>query len=297
MRRNPVDQHLAHLKARNLRPNTIIARRDHLRRLAHALDAELDETLLAATRDDLLEWQMSMSHLSPNYRSNATAHVRAFYRWAMQAELLDRDPSITLASVRTPQTLPRPIGEGDLDMAIRCAPDRVRCMLVLAAYEGLRACEIAGLIRQDVLDSGDPPVLFVTGKGGRQRVIPLSERSLMELRMHGLPARGFIFPRGDGQVGGNSPARVSQLCSQYLHEMGISDTLHSLRHRFGSQMYAVSSDLRMTQEVLGHATPSTTAGYVAWSSAAAAVAVTRLPGAALTASSDGIYPGDVRSSA
>lgn len=279
MRRDPISDHLAHLTLRNLRPTTLLARKAHLLRFAAALCIAPDETLLAVDREDLRLWQTSMSHLSPNYRSSATAHVRSFYRWALAAELIDRDPSVALVAVKISPGVPRPISEEDLRMAIDCAPPRLRCMLVLAAYEGLRACEIAGLLRPDVCDTADPPVLFVNGKGGRQRIVPLSERSLLELRSHGLPVRGFVFPRHDGSSGGNTPATISKLTNEYLHSMGINDTLHALRHRFGSQVYAVSTDLRMTQEVMGHASPSTTALYTAWSSAAAVAAVHALPGA------------------
>lgn len=297
MRIDPVTDHMEYLRLRNFRPRTLQARRDQLLRFARALCIEPDETLLAVTREDLMAWQQSMVHLSPNYRSTSASHLRAFYQWAVLTERIERDPSVGLVAVRLPPCTPRPIGEDDLHMAINCAPPRLRAMLVLAAYEGLRACEIAGLMRHDICDTADPPVLFVNGKGGRQRVVPLSERTLLELRAHGLPVRGFVFPRGDGQTGGNTASRVSRICNDYLRDMGITDVLHSLRHRFGTQVYRVSNDLRMTSEVMGHASPSTTAGYVAWSSAAAVAALAALPGADLSGLACDPYPGDVRSSA
>jgi site-specific recombinase XerD len=272
--------HLRHLQVRNLQPTTIRARRYQMLRVARFLKIDR-RALLDADRTDLEDWQQSMTHLSPRYRLAATTHVRGFYKWAAVAELINRDPSVTLARVKIPQSMPRPIGEDDLEVAINCAPDRLRLMLVLAAYAGMRVLEIANLTRGQVLDQADPPVLLVRGKGDRERVVPMSPRVLAEFRVHGLPARGLIFPRMDGQSGANSPQRISHLLNDYLHSLGINDTAHSLRHRFGTQCYRVSVDLRMTQAVMGHSSPATTSGYVAWSSAAAVLAVQALPGASM----------------
>lgn len=285
--RDPLGAHLKHLAVQNMRDRTITSRRDQLRRFARTLDIDTDSTLLCVTPEDLEGWQQSMVGLSARYRQTATAHVRSFYRWAARVELIDRDPSVRMTSVRVPASLPRPIGEDDLSMAIDCAPDRLRPMLVLAAYAGLRAMEIAGLMRDQVHDHADPPVLHITGKGGRERIVPMSERVVLELRAHSLPSRGFVFPRHDGSGGQNSPARISHLLNEYLHDMGVPDTLHALRHRFGSQMYQASRDLRVTQELMGHASPTTTAGYVAWSSVAAVIAVEALPGARVEEPSNG----------
>lgn len=277
---DPVAAHLAHLRLRNLSPASIDQRRYALGRLARFLHCDPPE-LLAATACDLDRWQHSLIHLSPRHRSTSAVHVRQFFRWAQHNQLVREDPSIVLVSVKVPRGLPRPIGEDDLTMAISCAPDRLRPMLLLAAYSGLRAAEIAGLLREQVRDAADPPVLHVIGKGGHERIVPLSDLVLMELQAHGMPSRGFVFPRQDGQPGQNAPGRVSAMCNRYLHGLGITETLHSLRHRFGTRIYAVSLDLRMAQETMGHRSPATTAGYVAWSNQAAVDAVRRLASGAV----------------
>jgi site-specific recombinase XerC len=58
---------------------------------------------------------------------------------------------------------------------------------------------------------------------------------------------------------------VSQIVNNWLHAHGIDHTLHTARHYFGTKVYAASSDLRLTQELMGHSNPGTTAGYTAWS--------------------------------
>lgn len=273
---DPVVAHLSHLELRNLTPSSITQRRYALGRLARWAGCSEPADLLALTGDDLDRWQRSIVSLSPRYRSTYATHVRQFYDWAQGEGLVRDNPARVLVTVRLPRTLPHPMGEDDVSMAIACAPERIRPWLVLAAYAGLRASEIAGLTRQAVMDTASPPVLLVHGKGGKERVVPLSDLVLMELRLAGLPARGFVFRRRDGKPGQNTPGQVSKLCNMHLHGLGIAESLHSLRHRFGSQMYRVSLDLRMTQEVMGHESPATTAGYVAWSATAAAEAVQRI---------------------
>lgn len=175
-----------------------------------------------------------------------------------------------------PRPWQQPHGTTQLGLAISHAPPDIRCWLVLGAYAGLRAGEMARLQRQDVLDTAETPVIIVDGKGGKQRVVPASPRVLFELRAYGMPSRGYIFRRRDGGPGAPTPARVSQLVNGYLHDLGIEDTGHAARHRFGTKTYQRSRDIRMVQELLGHADPGSSAGYAAFAAEAAAAVVASL---------------------
>lgn len=280
MSQDPLVAHLGHLRLRNLSPSTVRQRHYALARLARHLECDTED-LLALIPADIRKWQTEIAHLSPRYRSSWHSHVKAFYTWAA-GEYGVSDPTTVLVSVQLPRRLPNPISELDLDMAIRCAPDRLRPWLVLAAYAGLRAAEIANLTREQVRDTADPPVLVVVGKGNRERIVPLSRIVLDALLMAGLPSRGYVFGRADGQAGANRPWQVSHLVNTYLHGLGITHTLHSLRHRFGTEVYRVSKDLRVTQEVMGHASSSTTAPYADWSRSDAVDAVQQMGEQGLT---------------
>ena len=269
----PVEAHLAHLRLRGLSEGTVGVRRSVLGLLARFLEVEAGPALLSATADDLEDWQHGHAHLKASTRASYAAQTAVFYQWAADLGLIPDNPALRLVRPRQGRRVPRPFAPDDVTLAINCAPPRVRPWLVLAAYAGLRAAEIANLTRDQVRDTARPPVLVVRGKGDKERVVPMSALVLRELQAHGLPYQGHVFLRQDGQRGPNTPATISHLINRYLHSMGIPESCHQLRHYFGSSLYQASKDLRLVQECMGHSSPQTTAGYVSYSHAAAVEAV------------------------
>lgn len=203
-------------------------------------------------------------------------HLSAFYGWARSQVLTRRNPVEGAAVPKRPRYLPRPIAGGPLEMAIETAEPRVRIILMLAALAGLRAVEIARLRREDVLEHIDSPRLLVQGKGNKPRAVPLSRTLAAELKRYGLPKRGPVIRRLDGKTGHVSPSLVSSTANDHLHSLGITDTLHSLRHYTGTMLYKETRDIRLVQDILGHASPATTAIYAEWSREDAPAAMERL---------------------
>ena len=269
------DEHLEHLRLSGHTKATIYSRRRALARM----EAALPGSLLDATPAMLERWRASLT-TGDEATVAYVSHAKSFYDWAISRGLIASNPAANLPVPRLGRRLPRPIAEDDLMTALAAAPRRVRCWLVLAAWCGLRAREIALLRRENILETASPPVLIVAAsatKGRSERVIPLSAFVLAELAAARLPSSGYVFRRGDGRPGPNEAWRVSQLANRHLHECGIADTLHQLRHRCGTMAYRASRDLRAVQELLGHSSPSTTAGYAAYDRAALAAAVEALP--------------------
>lgn len=251
-----LDDHLAWMRLRGLRPATITQRRNAIVRLSRRLPVPL----LEATADHLNTWALGLTG-SPAYLANSLANVCQFYGWLYDTDRLPVDPARKLVRPKVHKGIPRPLSEASLDVAISTAPDDVRCWLILGAYAGLRAGEMARLQRKDILDTAAVPCLVLDGKGGKQRVVPASPRVLFELRAYGLPSRGLVFRRRDGRPGAVTPARVSQLVNGHLHDLGLTDTGHAARHRFATSVYGLSRDLRLVQELLGHGDPATTSIY------------------------------------
>jgi integrase/recombinase XerC/integrase/recombinase XerD len=159
------------------------------------------------------------------------------------------------------------------------APRRVRLWIVLAAWAGLRACEIAGL-RAESIRLGAAPCIVITAeatKGQSERIVQLCDFAVAEIRAAGLPRRGWAFARADGLPGPNTPHRVSVLANTLLRECGIPDTFHGLRHRCLTQLYNATLDLRLVQEFAGHRRPETTAVYTKVADGKAMAAVQLLP--------------------
>lgn len=261
-----LEDHLRHLTRRNLRPSTIQQRRRALVRLSRVLELE------SVTTCELEDW-LDSRNIGPEARATEISHLRGFYKWAVSEGRLDQDPTLKLVRPKLARRLPRPMPEGDLAMAVEAAREPIRSMLMLAAFAGLRACEIARLEGEHVL-LRDKVILVMEGKGGSMSSVPIAPVLADLLRR--LPRSGPLFRLTDGRP--MAPHNVSHWCNRYLHDLGIAHTLHSLRHRFGTAVYAASGrDLRATQELLRHRSPVSSAIYTWVNPGHLAEAVGRLP--------------------
>jgi integrase/recombinase XerC len=174
--------------------------------------------------------------------------LRGFYRWARRAGLVTVDPALEVPVPRVPRRIPRPLDRSAVMLAIRLAPRPVGTWIVLGAYAGLRCLEIAGLCGEDLRDGW----LYVrSGKGGHQRMIPAPLQVTHALDDH--PAVGPLWHV--------QAARVSQLGNRWLRQLGAGGTMHQLRHSYATRVYDSTGDLLVTQQLLGHASPATTAIY------------------------------------
>ncbi len=263
-------EHLNHLRARNLRPLYIETRGQILNRL----EKHLADDPLAATLDDLRAYLNR--GLGPGTVAVEVAHLRGFYRWACLEGLIVADPTLRLDRPKRPPAQPRPISSQDLAAVLTVANDHIRPMLYLAAYAGLRACEIAPLRGEHIILRDDPPMLIVSeGKGGVAGAVPISP--ILEPVLANLPRRGWCFPRLDGKPGHLSRSRVCQLCNGLLHGIGIDATLHQLRHFFITEVYRATHDIRVAQKLARHASSRTTDGYTYISDLDTVAAVAKIP--------------------
>lgn len=257
-----VEGYVAHQRRRGLGERGIKRRRYTLLALGRWIQPR---PLVEASRADIESWvdELVIAGIESRTRYWHISNLACFFRWAVLEELLDVDPTVRIQRPKVSRLLPRPIEQQDLDVALAAADPRMRAWLTLAAYAGLRAQEIAGLRRQDLRDRRSPPViLVVNGKGDKERIVPLNPECAAALRAFGLPRSGWLWP---GQRGPLQPGTVTKYCSRFLHGLGIDATIHCLRHYFGTEVYQRSGkDLRLTQELLGHSSPSTTAIYTRW---------------------------------
>lgn len=275
---NAVAKHCTWLALEGKSGNTIASRHGALHRCAAAAAPAL---LADATTDDLLRWRMTLLKAADNYVLAQVSHVRCFFSWLCEHEYRPDNPARRLPVPRKPSGIPHPIGESELLAALENAPPRIRLWLLLAAYCGLRACEIALLRRVNIRENGDRPHIRIAPdatKGRYEAVVPLDTFMTAEIRAARLPSTGHAFRRLDGQPGPVSPHRVSALCNQYLHSLGYAETLHSLRHYFGTEtLRAANGNVRTAQRALRHRRLDTTAVYTLVTDDEVAAAVAAIP--------------------
>lgn len=263
----PLRSYVEHLQASGRAIRTIEVHLAYLRRFAQA---HPDPAEVSA--EDVVHWFASHTTWKPETRKSVRTVLRGFYGLMLSRGLLILDPTEYLRPGAIPRAYPRPTPAGALAEALHVATDRDRLMLLLGAYAGLRAAEIAAVRPAADLQDG---FLYVTGKGGHQRRIPvhpiLEAAITQELsrRRVGSPGTGFRYCDSctlDGWLfpglGGDhiTPGAVSRVLSRLLPGAA---TAHTLRHRFASETYEVCLDLRAVQELLGHSSPNTTARYTA----------------------------------
>lgn len=264
-----VRRHLEWMELRNLTPSGIYGRRRALARLTEWAGGPI----LCLSEAQLRAWQpRRLRELLPQSRRTELSAVRNFYRWCVTEGYLDTDPTVRLVMPRVPRGIRRPMPDDLVKRALDGAPPDVRVALALAGFAGLRALEIARLDWSEVVLHGPEPMIrIVSGKGGHGRVVPCS--SALAAALSALERRhGPVFTYRDGSSGHVPPHRVPSRVNNYLHAMGITETLHQLRHRFATAVYRACLDIVAVQGLLGHASPKTTSIYAAAMSGVATAA-------------------------
>jgi integrase len=198
---------------------------------------------------------------SGNTQVTAYASLKKFYYWLTQiVEERPDNPMVKVVKPRSKRGEPRPVPEAVLKTVLSEVKDpEVALMVRLGALQGMRRAEIAGLRVADIDLSSD--VIYIRGKGNKMRRIPLHP----ELRPWLSHREGiFVFPsKRDANVH-VTPTTVGRKVAAAL---GKRFSTHQLRHRFASAVYEASNhDLRLVQELLGHASVATTQIYTAVSS-------------------------------
>jgi integrase/recombinase XerD len=212
--------------------------------------------------------------LAPTSLRRRAASIRGFYRFAFGDGLIPTDVAAHIDLPRQPRLLPETLTVADVETLLDAAPDlRGRALLELLYAAGLRVSEAIGLDREDLsLDGG---YVRVIGKGDKERLVPVGDvaldwlgRWLEEGRPallavhHVAPVRGgplFLGDRGGRLARQQAFAIVRGAARRAGLAEGVSP--HTLRHSFATHLLEGGADLRIVQELLGHASISTTQLY------------------------------------
>jgi integrase/recombinase XerD len=212
------------------------------------------------------------------YRATSVARtlsaVRSFHRFLEREGVSERDPAAHVVQPRLPRSLPRPLPVEDVRRLLE-APDaasptglRDRAILELLYGSGLRISELTAMDVDDLdLEEGS---LRVLGKGGKEREVPLGSfgrDAVSAYLTRGRPALATAVSRGalflNARGGRLSRQSCARLLGRYVRLAGIDRrvTLHTLRHSFATHLLEGGADVRVVQELLGHASVATTQIY------------------------------------
>ncbi|KAB7789812.1 tyrosine-type recombinase/integrase [Bifidobacterium leontopitheci] len=234
--------------AAGLSAATLATRYNQLRRFAVAVDTPPERVDMRQITAQLAACK------SQSTRKGLRNCLAGFFRWCKLTGLRDDDPCLMVPHVREPRPHPKPVPDDALAAALDRATDTERLILLLAAEYGLRRGEIARLHSDDVVPRGGGWALLVTGKGDKQRTIPLRDTMAERLRA----AHGYVFP---GRFGGH--VEESYIGAHISPLLPDGYGVHKLRHRFATVAYAESRDMLGVSRALGHASTKVTEHYVA----------------------------------
>lgn len=236
-------------KTRRWSEQTRLTRRQHLETAARSFGGSPWDV----DGEQLVEWFSRQAWRRETRRTHTASH-RAFWEWAVRVGHLEESPAAVLPSVKPGTPHPNPLPELPYRAALRAAQPRERLMVRLAGELGLRRGEVAQVHTDDVIRDLVGWSLLVHGKGDRERVLPLPDDLAEVLRSR---PRGWVFPGRDR--GHLSPRYVGTIVKRLLPE---GFTMHTLRHKFGTDAHEVDHDIVVVKELLGHAQLSTTMAYV-----------------------------------
>ncbi|MFC1603284.1 site-specific tyrosine recombinase XerD [Pseudomonadota bacterium] len=261
---------------RGLSQNTLAAYQSDLHAVAKWLQEEKQQALLQAEQQDLLDYLAVRSKRKDSPRSSARllSCLRQFYQHALREGAVKIDPSAQIDSPKLGRPLPKSLTEQEVE-ALLNAPDqgepegfRDRVMLEVLYATGLRVSELVGLRPDQVsLTQG---VVRVTGKGGKDRLVPLGDEAISWLeRFSSGPRQDLLkqrpctelFPTRRGS--GMTRQAFWYLIKKHAQRAGITKHLspHTLRHAFATHLVNHGADLRVVQMLLGHSDLSTTQIY------------------------------------
>jgi len=254
----------------------------------NTLNTEIDK----ATTEDIRKYLTDLSEKTNTKGTNKgkiavrtvarrLSALRQFYRYLVSENVREDEPTSTIESPKQGRTLPKTLSESEVTALIKTAGSkgnaestRLVCLLEMLYATGLRVSELVGLPMSAIDQKGK--FIIVAGKGGKERMVPLSTPAQKSLdaylnvrKEHVGPESSsaqekWVFPSKTSDSGHLTRQRFAQLLKDLAREAKIDETRvspHILRHAFATHLLKNGADLRSVQKMLGHADITTTQVY------------------------------------
>lgn len=270
----PLEEFISYLSVeKGLAANSIEAYQQDLKQYRDYLARKKIPSLARVKRDDIVQFllrEKDRGLQTPSLARRLVA-IKLFHRFLVKEGRLREDITRVLESPRLWRKLPQFLTLTEMEKVLEAPKGRRRtgirdrALLELLYATGTRVSEVTTLQTEDVnLESG---FLKCRGKGGKERIVPLGKKAVEALRTYlakvrgGLPQSGFVFAGRQGKP--VTRQRVWQIIRRYAREAGIRKriTPHTFRHSFATHLLERGADLRIVQELLGHADIATTQIY------------------------------------
>lgn len=263
------------LEAKGASPHTVKAYLSDVRQFEEYLQGR-SLSLESATREAIRGWQSVLSvDQKATSRARKLASVKAFYKHMVRGQRLEKSPAKKVRSPKLPKALPKVMPVDEVFAVLRAPTARTvlglrdRAIFELLYAAGLRAAELCGLSPEDVDLRGR--VVRVLGKGRKERLVPFNEHAAEAIAAYA-ERRGELLakPSADPSAlflnhrGGRLTTRsVARHLDRYVLQCALVRRVspHALRHSFATHLLAGGADVRSIQELLGHASLSTTQRY------------------------------------
>ncbi len=264
-------------RARGVSPHTARAQRGDLEKLlVHAVSNRWPDWEVKPRVLRRFALELGERGLDPASQARILSTARAFFRWLFETQRIASNPASGLRNPKQPKKLPAFLTEAESSNLLELPEEsgfpgaRLRCLLELLYASGLRVSELTGLDLGDVL-AGER-LLRVLGKGRKERLVPYHAAAAEVLEAYLTARRAFLAEKALppsaalflNQRGGRlTPTSVRTFLARALDHAAVRAKVspHALRHSFATHLLSRGMDLRAIQELLGHASLSTTQRY------------------------------------
>jgi integrase/recombinase XerD len=221
----------------------------------------MDKPLNRVSSQDITRYILHLNEcgIGTSSRNRKLSTLKTFYRFMVRKAYMKSNPAADIEGAKTEKKLPKPIDLEDINRMIEQVDNlRDRTLLEVLYATGMRREEVVTIKVADI--NFNHSFLRVMGKGGKERYVPIHDEALDLIRkLMSSQDSEWLFVGEDGHL---SKRQVNEIIAKWRDKAGLGwVTPHKFRHSFATHMFQRGMDIKVLQDLLGHASPNTTQVY------------------------------------